>query len=189
MERKIKVSSQSIIETCEKLQENDKNVTVSKVINMVGGSFSTVGPVVKEWRVKQAANKEPLLMMPDAMNDVMIRATHSIWTAASELADDKVKVIEDKTQKTLSNSKAEMSEYTDEIFRLENTINDLHDKIKNSENQLAITRTKIEILNNDNTSLTTRLSERDDSIYLLRKDYIKLNEELLCIAKGQNKTP
>ncbi|WP_221900818.1 DNA-binding protein [Bathymodiolus platifrons methanotrophic gill symbiont] len=59
MERKSKVTQAAVNATCNHLQDENKNVTVNAVIGVIGvigGSFSTVGDMVKLWRDEQAAH-------------------------------------------------------------------------------------------------------------------------------------
>ncbi|WP_221898291.1 DNA-binding protein [Bathymodiolus japonicus methanotrophic gill symbiont] len=56
MERKSKVTQAAVNATCNHVQDENKNVTVNAVIGVIGGSFSTVGDMVKLWRDEQAAH-------------------------------------------------------------------------------------------------------------------------------------
>ncbi|PSJ15713.1 hypothetical protein C7H79_17420, partial [Nitrosomonas supralitoralis] len=56
MERKTKVTQDAVNAACDDLIKSGKNVTVNAVIAMTGGSFSTVGVMVKHWKTEQAAN-------------------------------------------------------------------------------------------------------------------------------------
>ena len=59
MERKSKVTQAAVNAACDQLQADSKNVTVNAVISITGGSFSTVGDMVKLWREEQAAHSAP----------------------------------------------------------------------------------------------------------------------------------
>ncbi|WP_221901620.1 DNA-binding protein [Bathymodiolus platifrons methanotrophic gill symbiont] len=54
MERKSKVTQAAVNAACDQLQADNKNVTVNAVISITGGSFSTVGSMVKAWKEEQA---------------------------------------------------------------------------------------------------------------------------------------
>ena len=49
MERKAKVTQDAVTDACDELMESGKNVTVNAITAMTGGSFSTVGAMVKNW--------------------------------------------------------------------------------------------------------------------------------------------
>jgi hypothetical protein len=49
------------------------------IISITGGSFSTVGDMVKLWREEQAAHSAPLLQMPDSVTNAMHKAAFDIW--------------------------------------------------------------------------------------------------------------
>jgi Mrp family chromosome partitioning ATPase len=71
MERKSKVTQSTVNAACEQLQADSKNVTVNAIISITGGSFSTVGDMVKLWREEQAAHSAPLLQMPDSVTNIV----------------------------------------------------------------------------------------------------------------------
>jgi hypothetical protein len=74
MERKSKVTQSAVNAACEQLQAYSKNVTVNVVISITGGSFSTVGDMVKLWREEQAVHSAPLLQMPESVTSAMHKA-------------------------------------------------------------------------------------------------------------------
>ena len=94
MERKSKVTQSAVNAACEQLQAYSKNVTVNVVISITGGSFSTVGDMVKLWREEQAAHSAPLLQMPESVTSAMHKAAFDIWAAASTLAGESAERIQ-----------------------------------------------------------------------------------------------
>ena len=86
MERKGKVIQSAVNAACEELEAAGKAVTVSAVIEVTGGSFSTVGPMVKVWREEQAAQASAVLEMPDAVALAMQKAAADISNGA-DVAD------------------------------------------------------------------------------------------------------
>lgn len=61
-------------------------MTVNAVISITGGSFSTVGAMVKAWKEEQAAHIAPLMQMPESVTNAMHKAAFDIWAAASVLS-------------------------------------------------------------------------------------------------------
>lgn len=67
MERKAKVTQDAVTDACDELMESGKNVTVNAITAMTGGSFSTVGAMVKNWKAEQALKTAPAIEMPERL--------------------------------------------------------------------------------------------------------------------------
>ncbi len=119
MERKKKVTQAAVNAACDQLQADNKNVTVNAVISITGGSFSTVGAMVKAWKEEQAAHIAPLMQMPESVTNAMHKAAFDIWAAASTLAGESVERIQHEAEEAITKIKAELSEYAGEVSRLE----------------------------------------------------------------------
>ncbi|TXK94155.1 hypothetical protein BMR07_12565 [Methylococcaceae bacterium CS1] len=187
MERKSKVTQSAVNATCNHLQDDNKNVTVNAVIGVIGGSFSTVGDMVKLWRDEQAAHSAPLLQMPESVNQAMNKAAFDIWAAASGLAGESVERIQKEAGGAITKAKAELSEYAREVSRLERELEQANLKTieqikKANEMQEAAVKTISE-----NAGYVAQLTEKDSQLYSLKADYSKLQSELVEIAKAANK--
>ncbi|VAW42618.1 hypothetical protein MNBD_GAMMA01-1392 [hydrothermal vent metagenome] len=187
-ERKAKVTQEAVSVACLQLIEQKKNVTVNAVIAITGGSFSTVGAMVKEWKEEQAQQTAPVIQMPDTVTSAMQKATAEIWASASTLAGEEVEHIKNEAEEDISKAKTELSEYTGEVTRLESELKAINDKLTHSENRYAVTEKNIADLTTINTALETRLSDRDDELARLQTNYEKLQSELIEIAKMQVQT-
>ena len=73
MERKAKVTQAAVDTACDELLAAGKNVTVNAVIGVTGGSFSTVGAMVKAWKAEQVASATPVIEMPEAITKAMTK--------------------------------------------------------------------------------------------------------------------
>lgn len=188
MERKSKVTQSAVNAACEQLQVESKNVTVNAVIGISGGSFSTVGAMVKVWKEEQAAHVAPLLQMPDSVTTAMHKAALDVWVAASTLAGETVERIQNEAGETITKAKTELSEYAGEVSRLENELEQSYIKADTLQKNLDAATDKITKLTTQNAALETRLVDRNSELDRLRSDYEKLQTELIAIAKAQ-KTP
>lgn len=187
MTRKAAVTQDAVNQTCEKLHDENKAVTVNAVINIVGGSFSTVGEKVKLWKEEQAAHSAPLIEMPETVTQAVQRAAADIWGTASALAGETVERIQNEAGEAITKAKTELSEYAGEVSRLENELEQAHIKAVESDKQLSDTLAQVNTLNTAKTALETRLSDRDSELERLRGDFEKLQAELIEIAKAQTK--
>lgn len=189
MERKGKVTQSAVNAACEKLQAAGQAVTVNAVIDNTGGSFSTVGPMVKAWREEQAAQASAVLEMPEAVVLSMQKAAADIWDAASGLAGELVERTRQETGEAIAKAKVELAEYTGEVSRLENELEQARQQADEQEKRLAEVQAHATELKTQNAALESRLNDRDKELDRLRADYAALQAELVAIAKEQAKKP
>ncbi len=186
-ERKAKVTQEAVNAACVQLTEQGKNVTVNAVIAITGGSFSTVGGMVKAWKEEQAQQTAPMIQMPDTVTIAMQKAVADIWATASTLAGEEVERIQKEAGESITKAKADLSEYAGEVTRLESELETASDNLTSSQEKGAQAQASITELTAKNTALETRLGDRDDELKRLRADYEKLQAELIEIAKLQAK--
>ena len=185
MERKGKVTQAAVSAACDELLQAEKNVTVNAVINITGGSFSTVGAMVKAWKEEQAAQVAPAIEMPETVTQAMQKAAADIWGAASSLAGETVERIRKEAGEAIGKAKAELAEYTGEVTRLENELEQARDKAADTEKTLADTLAQVSQHTAKNAALETRLIDRDSELERLQANYEKLQAELIEIAKAK----
>ena len=188
MERKSKVTQSAVNTACEQLQSDSKNVTVNAVIAITGGSFSTVGVMVKAWKEEQAAHIAPLLQMPDSVTTAMHKAAFDVWAAASTLAGESVERIQHEAGEAITKAKAELSEYAGEVSRLENELEQAHSKNDDLQKNADAAQVKAVKITAENAGYAAQLAEKDHQLISLKADYAKLQSELVEIAKVATKT-
>ncbi|MCW5597560.1 MAG: DNA-binding protein [Nitrosomonas sp.] len=188
MERKPKVTQQAVDAACEELHQAGKNASVNAVIAITGGSFSTVGAMVKTWRAEQEKKAAPAIDMPESITNAMYQATAVVWEAAASLANERIERVRTEAQDALEKSRLESSEYMDAIANLEEQLEKNQKSLASAEKRLSMTASEIAQLNTHKTALETRLADRDSELKQLREDYKKLQAELIAIAKtGKDK--
>ncbi len=185
MERKPKVTTEAVASACAQLSKEGKNVTVNAVINITGGSFSTVGAMVKAWREEQREKAMPAFDMPDSITAAMREATTTIWSAASALAAENIETIQKQAQETTDKAASELSEYASEVTRLEHELSTSQGVVDDREKALAESRGQVSELTTKVAGLEARLDDRDTELKHLRSEYEKLQAELVAIAKGK----
>lgn len=185
MERKAKVTQNAVNAACDELMAAGKNVTVNAVITTTGGSFSTVGVMVKNWKAEQAAKTVSVMEMPEAITTAMQKAASTIWEAASDLASNEISRIQKEATEAMDTARAELSEYTGEIARLEKELEQSQKTATETEKHLSVAMAQISELTTQKTALEARLSDHNNELNRLRKDYEKLQNELVKIAKSR----
>lgn len=187
MERKNKVTQAAVNAACEKLQADSKNVTVNAAISITGGSFSTVGIMVKAWKEEQAAHVAPLMQMPESVTNAMHKAAFDIWAAASTLAGESVERIQHEAGEAITKAKSELSEYAGEVARLERELEQANIKALEMQKNLDAVQDKSVKITAENAGYVAQLQEKGSQLYSLKADYAKLQGELVEIAKARAK--
>jgi len=185
MERKAKVTQEAVDAVCNQLHNDNKAITVNAVIATTGGSFSTVGPMVKVWKDEQAKQSAPLLEMPDGMTAIMHKAVAEVWAVASSISGETIERAQAEANEAIKAAKNELQEYTGEVSRLENELEQTHKAITETQTRLDDALGQVSGLTTERTALETRLNDRDAELERLRGDYDKLQAELIDIAKKQ----
>lgn len=183
MDRKSKVTQEAVDTACQQQLKDGKNVTVKAIIDITGGSFSTVGVMVKQWRKVQEEKDNPVIEMPEGVSQAMKKATFSIWKATSTLANEKITQIQKKTDITVNHAKAELSEYVNEVSRIENELEQANQTRSETEKSLIDLQKECADLKTQNAVLESRLKDQENQLERLRTDYHHLQSELISIAK------
>jgi predicted nuclease with TOPRIM domain len=185
MERKAKITQAAVNTACDKLHSNSKPVTVNAVITAIGGSFSTVGPMVKRWKEEQAKQTTALPELPDTVMAAMHKAVADLWTTASSIAGETVERIQCEASEAIAEAKTELQEYTGEVTRLEKALEQAQKANTKTQSALEEALGTATQLATEKTALEARLSDRDTELHRLRDDYEKLQKELVAIAKAK----
>lgn len=185
MERRDPVTQQTVNEACASITKEGKNVSVNAVIAAVGGSFTTVGKMVKVWRKEQAELKAVPIEIPDSISNEMKRASVRIWQTATELANAEVIKIKEEATTTERKIREELAEYESEVLRLEKELETANETKSHAENSIKETTHKLTAEKEKNIIITTQLGERDREIERLHNDHATLQAELVAIAKNE----
>ncbi|ECI5749232.1 hypothetical protein D5P88_25130 [Salmonella enterica subsp. enterica] len=158
------ISKADVAKACNELSVQGKNVTLDAVRAITGGSFSTISPMVKEWKVEQSG-VNPSLESSVARTDVPERLTGllaTMWTAALATATNKM----DAERQLLNDYKTELeNERSDVMFAADRVSAELDD-------------TKFEF-----SCLNTKYKELKESHDNLERENISLRAELAARDK------
>lgn len=86
------ISKTDVVNACNKIYAEGKNVTLDAVRTITGGSFSTISPLVKEWKAEQSGVNASL-ESGIARSDVPEKLTellNTLWSAALATASQKM---------------------------------------------------------------------------------------------------
>ena len=159
--------------------------TMAAIRDKIGGSFTTIGPWLKEWKAEQSKAAVPAPEMPDNVVNAMRQAAANIWETASQIASEKVDRIQKDADERIQQAETEAKEYAKEIERLEAQLNEVkkeRDTAVESKERVFIKAANLET---ENASLSAQLTEKEKAFDKLEAKYEKLQNELLDIAKGK----
>ncbi|ENE1342857.1 DNA-binding protein [Salmonella enterica] len=159
------ISKADVVKACNELSVQGKNITLDAVRAITGGSFSTISPLVKEWKAEQSG-VNTALESGIARTDVPERLTellNTLWTAALATASDKM----DAERQLLNDYKTELED-------------ERHDLIYASD-RIAC---ELDDLKFDFSVLTTNHKNLQDSYNNLERENISLRAELAAREKS-----
>lgn len=146
-----------IFSICEELVKKGVKPTLESVRSELGGgSFSTINPILKEWKESQASKPAPVVAIPEEAAKAIEQATALVWTLATEHHNEALNAIRSEASKIEQAAIFERDEAMAEIQALE-------EHIKQQESNVAEQEALLTALNSDN-------SEKLKTIDLLRQE-------------------
>ncbi|HFE7524785.1 TPA: DNA-binding protein [Salmonella enterica subsp. enterica serovar Newport] len=120
------VSKADVVNACNELYAQGKNVTLDAVRTVTGGSFSTISPMVKEWKAEQSgvnASLESSVARTD-VPEKLTELLNTLWAAAMAAASQKM----DAERQLLNDYKTELeNERSDVMFAADRVSAELDD--------------------------------------------------------------
>jgi chromosome segregation ATPase len=127
-----------IFAVCEKLSKDGIKPTLDKVRSELGGgSFSTINPILKEWKNKQSTIEE-LPELPEEALKAVEQTTAFLWKLATEYQADAINAIKQECQQAKEKVITEKDEAIQEITALEIKAAEMTMEIKSLKSQAAI---------------------------------------------------
>ncbi|ENE8564939.1 DNA-binding protein [Salmonella enterica] len=159
------ISKADVFDACNMIYSAGQNVTLDAVRAITGGSFSTISPLVKEWKAEQSGVNASL-ESGIARSDVPEKLTEllsTLWAAALATASQKMEA----ERQLLNDYKTELeNERSDVMFAADRVSAELDD-------------TKFEF-----SCLNTKYKELKDSYDNLERENISLRAELAAREKS-----
>ncbi|EAN1155717.1 hypothetical protein CSQ32_001275 [Salmonella enterica subsp. diarizonae] len=160
------ISKADVTKACNELSVQGKNVTLDAVRAITGGSFSTISPMVKEWKTEQSGVNASL-ESGIARTDVPERLTellNTMWTAALATASNKM----DAERQLLNDYKTELENERHDLIYASDRIGCELDDLKFDFNVLTTNHKNLQDsyneLERENISLRAELAAREKSI-------------------------
>jgi chromosome segregation ATPase len=111
-----------IFTICDNLSRAGVSPTAEKVrAELGGGSFSTISPIIKQWRDSQSRT-EPAQEIPAAAQAAVSQATAIIWKMATDHQAEAINAVRQECARIEREAIAERDEALSEVKRLEEQI-------------------------------------------------------------------
>lgn len=128
-------TEERIIEAAEKLEAegvNPTQVTVREALG--GGSFATIGPVLKKWKESKKEDSHLAeVRVPEAITERLEQLQGAIWQAAVDEADRRLMAEREALHQAQEQAAAEVREHLDSIAALEMEAEEYQKKIETLE--------------------------------------------------------
>src|SRR5690554_3196721 len=114
------ITKEQVIDAAEQLTAEGSNPTMQAVRDRLGGgSFATISPILREWKLQKAAVTVAILEMPTDVKAALERFGAELWKAASALANTQLERLKEESALAIEAANRERDEALDEIGRLE----------------------------------------------------------------------
>lgn len=179
------ISKTDVVNACNKLYAEGKNVTLDAVRAITGGSFSTISPLVKEWKAEQSgvnASLESGIARTD-VPEKLTELLNTLWSAALATASQKMEA----ERQLLNDYKVELeNERHDLIYasdRIACELDDLKFDFKLLDTNYKALQELHNNLERENIALRAELAARDKSV---SHNEATLGEIIRCLKAFNN---
>lgn len=129
------ITEEKIIETAERLLSGGTNPTqVTVRAALGGGSFATIGPVLKAWKEGQKEDRALTeIQVPEAITERLEQLQGAVWQAAVDEAERRLTVEREALKAAQEAAAAEVSEQLESVAMLEAEADQLREKMSKLE--------------------------------------------------------
>ncbi len=112
------VNKEQIFSAADELAAAGQKPTLEAIRRRTGGSFTTISPVLNEWKARQAAAplREPA---PQAVVDRLAELGADVWAVALEMANNRLAAEREALEKVRAELEADRAEATELADRLQ----------------------------------------------------------------------
>lgn len=97
------ITEQQLFECCDEYFKQHKKEPSQKIIrDLIGGSPSTIGPLLRKWKEKRANEAQAILLMPDHIRDSGLTLIATWWHSIQPTIKDMVDTVQELANKKIS---------------------------------------------------------------------------------------
>ena len=152
-----------VVLACKELEAQGEHVTIRKVINITGGSFSTISEHIRKWQQASIALRDSKALPEDLITAIktayMTMFDHE--RKLNEAAIERERKILDDTLKEVINLEAEVTKLSKESTMMKQHFENL---IAGYERKLAAADSKVSEAEKRELALTVKLDQANESV-------------------------
>lgn len=166
------LTTESIHAMADKLIAEGKRPTLALLRQELGGgSYTTISEAMKLWREEKARNAiTPIAPMPEDVITTINDAAQQIWQTAMTVAENKLQSERDALKEARLEMEIAQNEAIEMADQLDGEVSQLKEKFDDATNSQSI-------VNNENISLKSELSDLKKDLATAHKEMIKLEKE------------
>ena len=157
------VSQDAILAAADQLAADGKNPTMAAIREICGGSYSTIGPILREWKSHRTAATQPASdPPPDEIVERLNALGSEIWQRASAIADERLTT----ERQALDQVRQELAEASQEATEIADHLTQENDELKA---RLATANSNLKERQDENKQLTADLAAARATVTQLRE--------------------
>lgn len=160
----------------EILTETGDTPKLQQLRDKVGGSFTTLSPLLNEWKAQQRQQTVAVLEMPETVVSALKTASADIWKAASQATGERIQQIEQEASAKIEAAQSEAAEYSEEIIRLEAALEQATAAADKADQEAQQSAARVTDLQIKNANLETSLSDKTAEHQKLETRHDQLQE-------------
>lgn len=141
------ISREAIFAAADALVESGERPTLESIRQRTGGSYTTISPLLNEWKAQRAAKAAPVQEpIPQAVQDKLSEVGGEIWRIALELANTRLAAEREALEKVRAEIEAERTEAVELADQLADEREVLQARLATIEASEAAARSEVERL-------------------------------------------
>lgn len=141
------VTKEQILAAADQIAAEGLRPTLEAVRQITGGSYTTISPVLNEWKAKQASAAAPIREpAPQAVADRLAEVGAEVWSIALELANARLAAEREALDKARADLEADRAEATELADRLAGQVDELQSRLASIEAAEAAARGEADTL-------------------------------------------
>jgi chromosome segregation ATPase len=125
-----------------------------------GGSFTTIGEKLDDWKGRQKLQTQVAIELPPPLVALATSAVHKVWSEAVELAERRSEEVRTDAQQQVSQARAELREADTIISQQDTTIEDQALRLSQAQQQTQELQMEVDRARADQRAAEVRLEEQ-----------------------------
>lgn len=177
-QRRTDVAYEEVVEAAERLQKEGGRVSTKRVLDSVGGSWSTIGPFMDRWKAENRKSTVVARDLPDTVRDAAMDFIHGLWEKLDTEFQNRVAMVRTEADDRVADIEANLSEYIDAVVTVESERDQILDEVYEAKAEVEKLTQQLSEVQQVNANLTTAVELHEREIDRLRVEEKSLQGEL-----------